>query len=321
MFHTILGPLYFLIYITDLPDNLVSSSKLFADDTSLFSVINDQYLSANKLNQDLNRINNWAFQWKINFNTDPNKQAQEVIFSSKLPKSTHPMLSFHNNTVTQSVTQKPLGMLLDTKLDFQGHLKSIFSMVNKTIGLLRKLHNTLPRFPLLTIYKSFIRPHLDYGDVIYDQAYNVPFHQNLESIQYNSALAITGAIRGTSTEKLYNELGLETLEKRRWCRKLCCFYKFYKNHSPKYLFNIISVTVSRYNTRNTNNIPQFKVKRNFFRSSFFSSVVIEWTKLYLNIRNSESLNIFKNSLLKFIRPSGNGVFNRHNPRGVKLLNR
>ena len=260
----------------------------------------------------MNRINNWAFQWKMSFNPDPSKQAQEVIFSRKLQKSTHPTLSFNNNTVTQFVTQKHLGMFLDTKLDFQGHLKSIFNKVNKTIGLLRKLHNTLPRLPLLTIYKSFIRPHLDYGDIIYDQAYNVSFHQKLESIQYNSALAITGAIRGTSTEKLYNELGLETLEKRRWYRKLCCFYKVYKSHSPKYLFNIIPVTVSRYNTRNTNNIPQFKVKHNFFRNSFFPSAVIEWNKLDLNIRNSESLNISKKSLVKFIRPSGSSVFDCHN---------
>ena len=88
-------------------------------------------------------------------------------------------------------------MFLGTKLDFQGYLKSIFNKVNKTIGLLRKLRNILPRLPLLTIYKSFIRPHLDYGDIIYEQAY-VSFHQKLESIQYNSALAITGAIRGTS---------------------------------------------------------------------------------------------------------------------------
>ena len=62
-------------------------------------------------------------------------------------------------------------MLLDVKLDFQEHLKNIYSKVNKTIGLLRKLHNALPRLPLQTIYKSFIRPHLDYGDVIYDEAY------------------------------------------------------------------------------------------------------------------------------------------------------
>ena len=183
-------------------------------------------------------------------------------------------------------------MFLDTKLDFQGDLKSILYKVNKTIGLLRKLHNTLPRLPLLTIYKSVIRPHIDYGHVIYDQAYNVSFHQKLESIQYNSTLAITGAIRGASTEKLYNELGLETLEKRRWYRKLCCFYKVYKSHFPKYLFNIIPVTVSRYNTKNTNNIPQIKVKHYFFRNSFFPSAVIEWKKLDLNIRNSESLNVF-----------------------------
>ena len=117
--------------------------------------------------------------------------------------------------MTQSTTQMHLGMLLDVNVDFQGHLKNIYSKINKAIGLLRKLHNTLPRLPLLTIYKSFIRPHLDYVDIIYDQAYTASFHQKIESVQYNSALAITGAIRGTSKEKLYDELGLETLGKKK----------------------------------------------------------------------------------------------------------
>ena len=79
--------------------------------------------------------------------------------------------------------------------------------------------------------------------------------------------------------------------------------------------------MSRYNTRNTNNIPQFKVKHNFFRNPFFPSAVIKWNKPDLNIRNSESLNIFKKSLLKFIRPSANSVFHCHNLKGVKLLTR
>ena len=65
----------------------------------------------------------------------------------------------------------------------------MYSKVNKAIGLLRKLYNTLPRLPLLTIYKSFIRPHLDYGDIIYDQAYTASFQQKIESAQYNSVLA------------------------------------------------------------------------------------------------------------------------------------
>ena len=73
-------------------------------------------------------------------------------------------------------------MLLDVKLHFQGHHRNIYSKVKKTIGLLWKLHNTLPRLPLLTIYKSFITPHLDYGDIIYDQVYTASFHQKIESV-------------------------------------------------------------------------------------------------------------------------------------------
>ena len=99
-------------------------------------------------------------------------------------------------------------MFLDCKLNFEEHLKTIVNKINKTIGLLRKLQNFLPRKSLLTMYKSFIRPHLDYGDIIYDQSYNTSFHQRLESLQYNTALAVTGSIRGTSKEKLHNELDL-----------------------------------------------------------------------------------------------------------------
>ena len=132
--------------------------------------------SHQQINQDLNRINNWDFQWKMSFNPDPSKQAEEVIFSRKLQMSTHPSLSFNNNTATQSARLKHLGMFLNTKLNFQGHLKSIFKNVNKMIGLLHKLHRTLPRLPLLTICKSFIRPHLDYG--ISYTINNTKFHFN-----------------------------------------------------------------------------------------------------------------------------------------------
>ena len=97
-------------------------------------------------------------------------------------------------------------MFLDSKFDFKKHMQNVLSKVSKTIKLLRKLQKILPRPPLITIYEYFIRPHLDYGDITYDQAYNVSFHQKLESIEYNVALAITGAIRRTSREKLYREL-------------------------------------------------------------------------------------------------------------------
>ena len=76
------------------------------------------------------------------------------------------------------------------------------------------------------MYKAFIRSQLDYADVMYDQAYNSSFHEKLESLQYNAFLAITGAIRGISSEELYQELWLESLKSRRWFRKICHFIRY-----------------------------------------------------------------------------------------------
>ena len=142
--------------------------------------------------------------------------------------------------------------------------------VSRTIALLRKLQHVLPRQALITIYKSFICPYLDYGDILYDKAFNESFHQKIESIQYNACLAITGAIRSSSREKTYQELGLESLRHRRWYRKLCYFYKIYNVKSPDYLFQLISPKKSSYTTRNADNISFFKFRHNFFQNSFFS---------------------------------------------------
>ena len=119
---------------------------------------------------------------------------------------------FNNNNVSQVNFQTHLGVILDVKLTFEEHLQNVFNKTNKKIGLLKKLSNLLPRQALITIYKAFIRPHLDYGDVLYDQAFNNSFHAKMESIQYSACLAITGAIRGTSREKIYQELGLNSLQ-------------------------------------------------------------------------------------------------------------
>ena len=91
---------------------------------------------------------------------------------------------------------------------------------------MKKLFHIIPRDSLINIYKSFVRPHLDYGDFIYDKLNNAYFTSNIESIQYNAALAITGTIRGTSGEKIDKELGFENLNRRRWLRCFTTFTKF-----------------------------------------------------------------------------------------------
>ena len=82
---------------------------------------------------------------------------------------------------------------------------------------------------MVIIYKAFARLLLDYDDILYEQTYNASFHQKLEKI------AITGTTRGTSKEKSYEELGLESLGSRRWVRKVCFFFKIFKNKPPGYL--------------------------------------------------------------------------------------
>ena len=142
----------------------------------------------------------------MSFNPDPIKQVQKVIFSRKTTKKIYPKIFFNNIPISKANSQKHLGLHLDSKLFFDIHIKIILTKVNRTIGLLPKFQQVLPRPSLITIYKVFIRPHLDFGDVIFDQAFNNSFHQRLEFIQYNAALAITGAIRETSKEKLYHSI-------------------------------------------------------------------------------------------------------------------
>ena len=139
------------MFINDLSDNLDSTPELFADNTSLFSVVQDTTLSAKNLSDDLKKISKWEFQWKMSFNADPNKQVQEFIFSRKLNKPNHPSLNFNNTIVIQATTHKRQSMNLNTKLDFQEHLKDKLSKISKTTGLLRKLQRMLTRpLPLMT---------------------------------------------------------------------------------------------------------------------------------------------------------------------------
>ena len=118
-------------------------------------------------------------------------------------KSSHSSECFNDIPVSSISVQKHLGMLVNDKLSYEHHLKFVLNKVKKTIGLLCKFKQILSRQSSITIYKSFIRPHLDHGDNVYDRAFNESFQKDLESIQYNVAIAITGAIRRTSSEKLF----------------------------------------------------------------------------------------------------------------------
>ena len=111
--------------------------------------------------------------------------------------------------------------------------------VTKGVNVVRKMNLMLPGSYLQTIYKSFVRTHLDSGDVIYDQRNNTLLPDKIETTQCNAASAITGSIRGTSKEKSYQELGFESLKDRRWFRRMSYLHKIIPSKLPPYLYKTI----------------------------------------------------------------------------------
>jgi len=115
---SVLGPLLFLIYINELERDIKSNIKFFADDTMLFSIVKNPELTAADLNHDLEKIQQWAHQWKLEFNPDPAKQATEVLFSCKRHSPNHPQISFNGTIVAKVNEHKHLGLILDSGLSF-----------------------------------------------------------------------------------------------------------------------------------------------------------------------------------------------------------
>ena len=137
-----LGPLLFLIHINDLPDGINSLCKIFVDDTSPFSKVYEIHKSASNLNDDLENISYWTYQWKMQLNPDPNEQANEVIFSRKTSsnKLSHPPIKFNNNDKSKCLHQKHLGIVFDSKLNFNAHVGQKIKKCNRIIGLIRRLN-------------------------------------------------------------------------------------------------------------------------------------------------------------------------------------
>ena len=321
---SILGPLLLLIYINDLPGNTQSSCKIFGDNTSLFSLVFDKYKSQSEFNNDLQIISNSAFQWKMQFNPYPSKQAQEAYFLNKSNNENSLPVTFNNAKVVTCSTHRHLGLLLDKRLSFNEHIQSKMNKCYKMIGVIKRLSVNLPRDALLRIYKSFIRPHLDYGDIIYDKPHNESFKNKIENIQYKACIAITGAIQGTSRERLYHELGLESLGDRRWCRKLIFFYKIVNGLAPKYLANYLDTNnnwVYKRRASEHNNIKRFGTRTKNFKQSFFPLSVNEWCKLDISLRKAENIKRFKSMLKDFFNLKQKSLFAIHDPPGVKLLSR
>ena len=327
---SVLGSLLFLIYINDLEMGIKSQVKFFADDTSLFSIVHDPIISAKDLNDDLTLISQWAHQWKMSFNPDPNKQAVQVLFSRKTLTTAHPKIYFNDIEVEFVTEHKHLGLTLDAKLTFASHIEDKLKKAHQGLGIIKTLSRYLSVTTLDQIYKMYIRPHLDFCDVIYhvpcitnpfDSSINLKYLMNtLERIQYHCALAITGAWKGTGLNKIYDELGWESITDRRYSRRLFHFYKIQNNLTPAYLKDPLPPLIKhQHGTRSENVFQELKCNTESYRSSFYPDGIRCWNRIGQLLRNAPNRQQFKCRILAGYRSTPKSIFGIHDPLGIKRL--
>ena len=214
----------------------------------------------------------------------------------------HPVVFFNDTPVKKVIEHKHLGIVLDFKLSFNAHIKAAISKTRKGIGILKFLSRYL-----------HVRPHLDYGDVIFHTPAKLcEFSHNeiltssmekLESVQYSAALAVIGAWKGTSRANLYAELGWESLNLRRWSRRLALLYKIVNNLTPSYIAEPIPpLQQSHYTLRNPDVIGRIRARTEKFRSSFYPSCLTEWNELDPEIRLSPSVTVLRKNCCQLSAP-------------------
>ena len=291
---SVLGPLLFLIYINDIVNDIESTIKLFADDTSIYLSLDDADRRTYVLNSDMLRINAWAEKWKVDFN--PEKTELMTITSKRLPETR--TLYFGNVALVEKSEHKHLGVIIQINCKWESHINFIISKARLQVACLRSYKYKLNRKCLEIMYYSFVLPHFDYCDIVWDNC-TLTLSDELEKLNLDAIRTIIGAVRGTSHFKLYKESGILPLKERRRRHKLTLFFKITNGLTPTYLTNYLPPLVSEVNPYHRRNPLERYIPRsrtNIYKESFFPSTTLMWNALPDHIKLSDSLSAFKRHL-------------------------
>ena len=182
-------------------------------------------------------------------------------------------------------------------------MKNISEKAWTRLNLLRALKFRVSRKSLEKMYMAFVRPLLEYSDVVWDNC-SLETKKQLDAIHVEAARIITGATKLCSIEKLFFDLGWESLQSRRNKHKLVIFYKILHCLTPDYLFDIVPPTVretARYNLRNSEHIQNYRANTNLFLDSFFPSTIRAWNSLRNEVKEASSVAAFKHALNRNIK--------------------
>ena len=282
---SILGPILFTIFINDLPDNIESKCKIFADDTKIY---NDPG-NANILQDDLSKLQTWSEKWQLGFNIT---KCKVLHIGKKNPEVTYSMV---NNETPQEVTtceeEKDLGVTFDKKLDFSSHIDKAINTAKRVLSMTKRAFKHLDKDSLLTIYKSLIRPHLEYGNLIWSP--RLKKHSiALEKIQ-RKATKLIPDLREEPYHHRLKVLNLPSLKHRRRRGDLIETFKILNGFVKVNNIFILANNVTRTNSKK---IYIQHCKKEIRKNYLPTRTARYWNALNHNTVNALTTNQFKNLL-------------------------
>ena len=218
---SVLGPLLFLVFINDKVSDINSNIRVFADDTTIYVIVENPLTASVVLNSDMQKIDASADKWLVKFNP---LKSESFTVSRKLNRLYHPPIYMGNQQIAEVTSHKHLGIIFSHDCSWLSHIDYIKEKALQSINIMRRLKFILDRKSLETVYLSFIRPILEYGDTIWDNCTQYE-KQELDKIQNEAARIVTGATILVSLQSLYQEVCWESLQGRRLKHKLNLFFK------------------------------------------------------------------------------------------------
>ena len=295
---SVLGPTLFVYFINDLPSVAQNITKIFADDTKLYSKITseDDYLS---LQDDINSLVKWSEKWKMKFNSDKCKM---LHLGRNNPKFDYTIREGDVNVpLKETICEKDLGINVDTLLDFNSHISEIVKKARGVSFMILRNFMYKDSEILVPLFKSLVRPHLEYSNSVWSP-YKKKDVDKIEKVQRHYTKKITN-VQGLSYQDRLKRIKLPSLEYRRIRGDLIEVFKITHNIYDHVTTTSLFKTAVQTNTRGDRN--PFRLTKNSVNKKqtqmFFTNRIINiWNNLPSEVVLSKTINIFKNAIDKYL---------------------
>ena len=288
---SVIGPILFVIFINDMPNEVkYNMCKLFADDCKLYGVVNVSD-KASTIQKDLDNLSNWSIKWQLPFNAT---KCKTIHFGYQNPELEYKL----NGHILDKVhEEKDLGVIIDDELKFHQHTASVSKKANQILGVIKRSFNTRDPRTISTLYKSMVRPHLEYGNAIWGPHFQADIIK-VESVQRRATKLIHNLKDKPYQERL-RILELPSLLYRRKRGDMILMYKIVKGLvrlESKELFTVWEESRTRGHNHKIFKEHAAKLPR---KNNFSQRSVNDWNSLPIDVVNAPSIDAFKNRLDKF----------------------